>query len=44
MREHIYSCHKESESRATYMEQNTAHFNNAANINFDSDIITPQKK
>ena len=41
MREHINSCHKESESRTAYPEYNTAHFNNVANISVNSDSITP---
>ena len=44
MREHISSCHKKYESHAAYPEQSTANFKNIANINVDSDTITPQKK
>ena len=44
MREYIDSCHRESESCAAYLEHNTAHFNNIANITANSDSITPQKK
>ena len=35
--------HKESERCAAYLEQSNAHFNNIANINVNSDGITPQK-
>ena len=44
MQEHIDSCHKGSEIRTTYTEQNTAHFNNVENITIDSEGIFPQKK
>ena len=44
MRENIDSCHKESESRTEYPEQNTSHFNNVANITVNSNSVTPQKK
>ena len=43
MREHTYSFYKESEIRSAYMEQSNLHFNNVANINVDSDSITPHK-
>ena len=41
---YIESFHKESEIRAAYLEQSTAHFNKVANINVGSDIITSHKK
>ena len=41
---YIASCHKESERGAAYTEQNTTHFHKVANINIDSDSITPHKK
>ena len=41
MRENIDSCHKESESRTEYPEQNTSHFNNVANITVNSNSVTP---
>ena len=34
----------ESEIRASYPEQSTAHYNNVANITIGSDSTTPQKK
>ena len=36
MREHIDSFYKESERRALYLEQITAHFEEVANITVDS--------
>ena len=44
MREHISSFHKKYESHAAYPEQSTANFKNIANINVDSDTMTPQNK
>ena len=44
MRNYIYSCHKESEIRAEYMEQSTAHFENVVNITVDSVGVIPQEK
>ena len=44
MREHIDSCHNESESRTAYLDHSTAHFNDVAKITSDSDSITQQKK
>ena len=44
MQEHIDSCHKKSESHASYPEHGTAHFNNVANITANSDSKTHNKK
>ena len=43
MQEHIDSYNKEPKRFAVYLEQNTAHLNNIANITFN-DIMTPQKR
>ena len=42
MREHIDSCHKESEIRVAYLEQNTAHFGDVANNTVNSASVIPQ--
>ena len=44
MKEHINSCHKESERRAAYLEQNTAHFYNIVNIGVNFVSVIPQQK
>ena len=42
MREHTDSFHKESERRAAYPEQSTAHFEDVSNINDYSATVIPQ--
>ena len=42
MQERIDSFHKESERHAAYPEQSTAHFEDVANITFDSASVIPQ--
>ena len=44
MQNYIDSCHKESEICTAYQEHSTAHFNIVANVNADSECMTPQKK
>ena len=44
MQEHIDSFHKGHEICTEHPEQNTAHFNNVANITVGSGSITPQKR
>ena len=42
MQESIGSFHTESERHAAYPEQSTAHFEDVANITFDSASVIPQ--
>ena len=44
MRNYFDSCYKESERRASYLEQSTAHFNNVSKITIDIDSIITQRK
>ena len=45
MREHIDVFHKESEKRAAYPEQSTAHFEDVANITvYSASVITQEKQ
>ena len=44
MREHIDSCHKESERYTAYPEQITAHFEDIVSITVDSSSVNPQDK
>ena len=44
MQENIDSFHKESERRTSYLEQSTAHFEDATNITVDSVSVNPEEK
>ena len=44
MREHIDSCHKESEIHAAYTEQSTANFEDVANITVNNNSVITQGK